>query len=331
MRSILVSIPHATDATSFYRSVPPLVDMKRKMDLNLVFAQMFDWSVMDMCDAFFMQRPFTAEHKMVATIAKDSRLPLWVDYDDDLFSVPSDNPAYGIYSNKDIQANVANIIAIADVVTVSTQKLKDKIAPLNRNIIVVPNAFAGSRIEINTVDYNLPKKKLVMWRGSQTHVRDVMSVGQQLIEVSNAHAEDCAWNFVGANHWFVTDRMPKDKVIVTQPMDPKKYFQYIQKTKPGIMIVPLHDSEFNRSKSNIAWIEGSYAGAASLCPDWDEWRRPGAITYTSAKDFGEKLDMMIKGEIDLVAQAKQSWQYIQDLLTLEKVNALRINALEGIL
>jgi hypothetical protein len=44
-------------------------------------------------------------------------------------------------------------------------------------------------------------------------------------------------------------------------------------------MVPLHVSDFNRAKSNIGWIEAVHAGAITVAPDFQEWRRPGVINY----------------------------------------------------
>jgi hypothetical protein len=119
-------------------------------------------------------------------------------------------------------------------------------------------------------------------------------------------------------------------VIETEALDPAEYWRFIYMTNPALVMVPLWDCPLNRAKSNIAWIEGIYAGAACLGPDWDEWKRPGIIHYQSPKDFGDKLDMVMRGEFDTLKLAQEGREYVMDTLTLAKVNLLRESILQAL-
>ena len=337
MRNIMVNIPNPGDATSFYRGMGPLAEMRRlEPMLNLSFTNEWNWATINMSDGVLMQRPFQNGHLTIAQITKAQNKPLWVDYDDDLFNVPTDNPAHSLYLDENIKKNIAKIIALADVVTVTTPKLKEQFEkgtrPLNKNIQVIPNAFDEKmfwyREEGNAL---ASRNKVVMWRGSITHTRDVMSYAQQIIETSKEKKfSEWVWRFIGDNLWFVTDYMNQKQVVWSKSIDPIEYHQHIYDIAPSIIIVPLHESDFNKSKSNIAWIEGTFAGALCIAPDWEEWRRPGVITYTDQKSFGDVLTGALTGRYDIAHQVDQSWQYIKKELTLEKWAKARIQILRDI-
>lgn len=326
MKSIGTIIPVSSDATSFYRAKGPLNHLEKKHSLytSQELGQV-DWSTVGRHKAVFMQRPSAGTHRAAFDLAKQSRCKLWLDYDDFLFDVPTDNPTYFNYMSQGVQDNVKYMVSNADIITVSTQELKDQYGKLNKNIIVVPNALDDGQMKMKVLG---KQSKVISWRGSRTHHKDVFLYSPMISEVSNSEfAADFQWHFFGDNLWFLTDRMPHLKTFVHKPMDPTDYLNLLIRIRPTAMIVPLHDSVFNYAKSNIAWIEATLAGAACLGPDWAEWKRPGMITYKSREHFKDLLEALVKGEIDTEANAALSWEHIQMDLTLDKVNQLRSEVL----
>jgi hypothetical protein len=226
-----------------------------------------------------------------------------------------------------VQKNIATIIAMASVVTVTTRHLKEQLDKLNPNIKIIPNAFDNRMLKHEKLDRQKEKRKLVFWRGSQTHQKDLMSVAQEII--GNSHQfKDVTYNFAGYLPWFLTDSMRINSVVATGAMDIPDYFKFLSEIQPGIGICPLYPDVFNQSKSNIFFQESSFAGATSLVPKWAEWEKPGAITYDDHKDFGNKLRALCSGEIDLVRQSNLSWEYVRSELMLDKVNMKRLDIIK---
>lgn len=334
MKKLACFFPDMTDATSFYRGVGPIARIRHVChNIDFLLFNEINWATLLMSDAVFMQRPFTTKHLQIAEMVKNNNLKLWVDYDDDLFQVPTDNPAHKIYADSTIQKNIAKIIAMADQVSVTTEHLKQQFqkgSVLNRNITVIPNAYDFKLFPYRTEEVS-PRHKIVMWRGSATHHRDVMSCAQPITTLANdLRFSDYAWRFIGDNLWFVSDYMPKKNVIWSKALDTLDYQKHIWDIAPKVIIVPLADSEFNRSKSNIAWIEGTFAGAATIAPDWDEWKRPGVLNYKNPAQFSNLLEMVMSGEIKTEPLVKLSWTNIKENFDLYKLNEKRIEIIESI-
>lgn len=329
MKNIMMVIPTMTDATSLYRGVGPMAHLKKKRpDINLTFVSEVNWAVLRMTDVVFMQRPFNDDHMTIARMAKDQHIPLWIDYDDDLFSVPSDNPTHKMYSQERIKKNVATIIAMADHVTVSTDFLKRKITSLNKNITVVKNALDSDMFR-RTEEQKKSRNKLAMWRGSNTHMRDLMTVAGEICESMDSHPS-WTFHFQGYNPWFITEGAKN--AVVGAAVDIVQYFQLMQKIRPSIMMVPLADSDFNRSKSNIAWLEGAFAGSVTIAPEFDEWKVPGCFTYKEPHDFARVFkEVAMLGDDVLNQQSEMAWEYVQDCLTLDTVNKGRSDVLNSLL
>lgn len=322
MFTLAVNSPSMSDTVSWYRTMGPLNHLRRRhKNLNLMQMQQWNWASIGACDAIMMQRPYTDDHVTVMEIAKECRKRIWVDYDDLLLDIPTDNPTYYQYMNAKTQANIVELIKGADILTVSTAHLGRLLSKLNDNVRVIPNALDTFILNRD----KLPQRHdRIVWRGSRTHERDVFTHAQSIIELSTDRKyKNWEWHFIGDTLWFLTDNMPHTQTLLTKPVETFEYHRHIMKLAPKAMMVPLHNSDFNRCKSNIAWLEATFCGAAAIGPAWDEWEHPGVITYDGELDFKKQLEDVLMDVTDTDAMASESWKYIKERLTLDAVNGLR--------
>lgn len=327
----MVICPHPNDATSFYRGVGPISRLQKDVpDLQCIFLSHVEYSSLAMCDAMFLQRPYQQSHLSALMLAKSQNVPIWLDYDDDLFSVAPDNPTFNQYGNRDTQERVRKCLEIADVVTVTTEHLRQQFLRFNKNIVVIPNAIDDYQFENRRPR---PTSNVVLWRGGSTHQRDLMTVARQLVEVSRnpEHSAHWTFHFQGYNPWWITESMPAKNVRFAGSLSVIEYMEFMAELAPRIMIVPLMDNLFNRSKSNCSWIEGSYAGSAVIAPkQLPEFNRHGIINYSTPEEFAELLDAAMRGSLTLRECAEESWQVILKTATLSVVNPLRQSVLDSL-
>lgn len=300
-----------------------------------------DWVKLSYVDAIFMQRPYSGAHLNIMNMAKANGKKVWIDYDDDLFAVPFENRAFKLYSQSSVRQLVGRMIDTADHVSVSTAALANRMRwVLNQiksssnpdKIQVIPNAYNQAFAVGRTP--TTKQNKMILWRGSNTHDKDLWVYTAALKHAYARHFKDWSINFVGHHFWYTVEQMLSiegfsiEQLKLTNPLDPVDYWKALNNFNPSLVFVPLWNCPFNHSKSNIAWIEGIHAGAACLGPDWEEWRRPGIINYKDQKDFADKLDLVMRGEVDTLKLAQEGWEFVQDTLTLEKVNVLRKDILQ---
>ncbi len=346
---LMCHTPVATDATSLYRGVGPLSSLRKAMrgDFNYSLNKDVNWATLKAVDGVFLQRPSQPRHVQITEMAQANGKAVWVDYDDNLFVVPKSNRANMIYGKAEVQNAMCAIIAKADVISASTEVLAESIrvilgriasAPQNgsgllldeRKIVVVPNAY-DLELMTDLIDprNKLPhQNKLIAWRGSATHDKDLWGVTPQLQQALAKHL-DWTFTFIGEPFWMTIEALQEvpgikpTNIFLAETLDPIEYLAFVKRTAPALMIVPLDDNPFNHCKSNIAWLEATHAGAMCLAPNFPEWRRPGILNYKTAEDFGEKLEAFMRGEIDGYQYWKASAEYIVKELTLEKINRLR--------
>ena len=322
----------AADATSYYRGSGPLnalrKSMRKTVHIEVNQPNVVDWSTQSDCDLMFLQRPCLGKHLTIAQITKQCRTPLWLDFDDDLFNLTVDNPCAATYGNEKIQSNIRKMLELADVVTVSTQAIKDTMQPMTHALVVViPNAWDDNLRP--WTDPMSSRTNRCLWRGSATHCRDVLSVAHHIHDTAELFS-DWKFAFMGWEPFMITDK--KIGAEIYPKMDILEYVDKLREMAGQILYVPLHESQFNKAKSNCAWLEASYAGYAVLAPEFPEWERPGITVYKGPDDFGQCLQEMLKTPwSQLKERVDASREFIHDHLLLSKVNQLRFAVIERLL
>ena len=311
---ILFLTENRQDATSFYRGAGIVNDLSRKSKSVIDVCNWDeikpDWSFFTLYDLVYMQRPLTRTAVDTAVYLKMMGKRIWIDWDDDYLNIP----IYHFYVLQ-LQSYHENIIALAkmaDIITVTTKALYDVYSELNKNIRIIPNAIPLSLFK----KVNYENSGGVFWRGSHLHFPNVMDYATELQQIINSGIKI---KFMGLNPFFL------NSYVMLPEMEMYNYLDHYKKISPKFTFVVLIDNKFNRGRSNIAWIEATMAGTVCLAPDWEEWKHPGIINYSSREDFISKFIQM--NEVDLNYQYEMSFHYISENLILEKVNKLRVELL----
>lgn len=316
-------------AVSYYRSIGTLSYLSKiNKKITTDILSKTSWASIVNTDIFYMERPQTNNDLEALEIAKDFNVKIWIDFDDLLHDIPKYNPCYKMYKNNDslLLKNVEKALKIADVVTVSTSTIKDYYLKFNENIHVIENAHN---------DYRYPFEKItetfdsINWRGSTTHRQDLLSVSQDIFRISDTY-DKWAWVFIGNDIWFITDKIKRHFNI--EECCTVVYNKFIKDARSAIQIVPLLFSPFNTAKSNIGWIEGTYAGSVTICPKLPEFEKPGAVNYTDKEgSFGYYLEKAIKSKMFRYENYVKSYEYIKENLLLSNINKKRLEIIDRLL
>lgn len=280
MPHVLIMSPFARDANSFYRGKGPW-NYLAKQNRNTVRVSLANddlgtqgvgWDTVDQFDMVYFHRPCREDDLTVLKIAKNLGVPTWVDCDDWLFDIPYWNPAAKQYSTPQIQNLMATCLATAEVVSVSTNALYEKIKAINPNTVILPNMYRSDLYAYRD-KCPPPRHKRFAWRGSNTHDADLMSVASAFTKLSEPTI------FFGGPTWMLLQQMDEAKIGVVPGGDLFLYMKQLYMTAPKVLLFPLVDCFFNRCKSNIAYQEALHAGALCVAPNLPEWRRQGVVTY----------------------------------------------------
>ena len=278
------------------------------------------WSLFSQYDIVFLQG--RGDQIGLSKYLKEMRIPVWIDYDDNLFEIPQANSrAFDAYmTDPTIKNNLIELGKIADVVTVSTKALKSVYDYLNKDVRVINNA-----LPFNLVGKPQEGKtsQSIMWRGGDSHRMDLRVYEAQILQNMNKYQE---WDFVfaGYNPWqFVA----KNKKYI-KPQDPIIYFNWMKNFAPRAMQIPLVNDFFNQCKSNIAALEGTFAGAVCLV-NWDEWRYQN-IKIQNAEEYGGGSIICLRVNF-LTINSGMAMEYIMDKYNLDNTNNLRVQVINDLM
>ncbi len=317
---------NSSEACSFYRCSGIAHHLRKITGYNISVAQWKDlgeltWGIISQYDIIFMQRPFGKEAAVICNYIKDCGKKLWVDYDDNLLALNPENQNYELYNKKEVKLSIVGIINQADAVSVTNEYMRQCFAEFNNNIWVIPNAHNDFLLKRE----DLPeRKKMVFWRGSQSHIYDLMS-HKDIINKCSDEYKDWRFNYMGFYPWFL--KKAENNGFI-KGMDIILYFKTLFSLAPSLVQVPLSDDVFNHSKSNISFLEASYAGAASLVPAY--WNLPNTLLYSNDQEYLDYLYFALKGEFDLKKMAEDSWEFVQEYFLLSKINYKRKQLIESL-
>lgn len=330
-KRILVYSPNPLDGVSFYRQWGPLTALHDKLDCVSFSNQLSDyinWVNYLNYDICLMSRPHKQHDYIFALECKKFGLPLWVDYDDDLFNITPDNPVYHTFASDESRKCITEVLKMADVVSVATKTNKEwleKNIGLD-NVEIIPNAM-DDRLLRHAKPFSYSNR--LAWRGSDSHREDLYSFADDIASVLNKHREHQTV-FFGMYARVIEEKLRyPDSVRWAKPTTLMDFIHEIARYNPKILFVPLIDNQFNRVKSHLAWFDATIAGAVCLGPNFPEWIYPGLPNY-SKLNFVKEFSDIINEEEFLKAMHRNSLVYIKDNLLLSKINSLRLELINNL-
>lgn len=317
MKRVLYYALNEHDATSLYRmgGVLPHLESDEYEIINGSSIKDWSWAAFIGIDILIFQRPCLQEHLNLILLAKSLGVKVIADYDDNLLSVDIYNPTYFQY--KDNKLFAINCIKSSDEIWVSTDSIKEHYSPYNKNIFVIPNSHNDYLFRLKDKKAFNTNTKRVIWRGGQSHQADIYENADKLVEVINKNT-DWVFEFWGDRFIYLEQRCG-DNYVSYPLMEAVNYFERLANYNPNIAMFPLCTTEFNKGKSNIAWIESTYSGAAFFGnTDLPEYINGTILPLNELFNGGALNDSEV-----LEFYNRVSWDYICDNLLLSKINEFR--------
>jgi hypothetical protein len=172
--------------------------------------------------------------------------------DDNLFELPDYNPAKK-YCTDERLLNISKNLSVVDGIICSTEPLADYLKRFNPNTLVIPNGVSHNfkyRILNNS-------KLRVGWCGSKTHDGDFSTaLIDALTELQNEIEIVIYGDIPNCLSHLNIERHPWTEV--------NEYYQTLYNLNLDVGLIPCRDNLFNRSKSNIKYIEYSICSTVSI-------------------------------------------------------------------
>lgn len=237
-------------ATSWYRTHGPLAMLyKECRDFEIInLDSTVNYRDLLKLDIILISRPNGSSYLSLINTCKRLGIKVWIDLDDDIYNIPVHNPAYFTYQDKE---GISECLNLADIITVSTAHLAIIVNEnINKECVVLHNAVDTSKLP----EYTKPENITFAWRGSDTHMADLDSQKEYIIALSKRFNI----TFYGyAPHWHINFEYVKGSNLFD-------FYNIFYNSKTTFLLTPLEKIEFNYSKSNIAFLEATMAGAVCI-------------------------------------------------------------------
>jgi glycosyltransferase involved in cell wall biosynthesis len=212
-------------------------------------------------DTLVIQRPSEMEFRRWIKVARVLNIPTVIDVDDLLLSIPSHNPAHVYYNKKNVRRLMVECFDAVDKILVSTRFLREEMMERTKrpesDFIICPN-FIHSEIwgeHLQEVKKRKSDKPTIGWQGSGTHDVDFHQVLPALVQLKKEF--DFTLVLFGGIPSTIRHYLA-GKEYLWKPFVPfAEYPATLVSLNFDIGIAPLADTRFNRSKSNIKWLEYS--------------------------------------------------------------------------
>lgn len=190
---------------------------------------------------------------------------LIIDVDDDIFDVDPSNFQFWNAAKRAGHAFLTTSIELADTICTTNQRLADKIqahAAGKQDIHIINNYMAEDYPD-QSVDNG--DKIVIGYFGSSSHYNDVHKSGllpglqRVMHDHKNVYVKTCG---LPLDYY-----LPKARVELVDLAPSSEWIDRLASLNLDISVGPLLDTEFNKHKSEIKWMESTRMGSAFVCTD----------------------------------------------------------------
>lgn len=289
--------------------------------------------------------------------ARSKNIIVIYDIDDLDWAVSRENPAYEEFQKRAIGKYVIECMRSATVVTTTTQRLAREIREFNQNVVVIPNA-----IDYEYYYWNLPRKddgwiRVGTCLGS-SHLHDLMLIeglGKWVVETfpntkfvlggydsRMASPNPNLYLYCEDQNniwWHYKDILfgkdfDLDRIEILRTRNVETYPQLYKDL--DIVLAPMIDNRFNRSKSELKIMEASAYAIPVIASDVGiyhdiinpsinsflcrmpiDWKRYIKILIEDAekrKQMGQKLQLDFRKKYDIFVQIENRVELIRKLV-----------------
>lgn len=283
-----------------------------------------------------VQRQASTEQKQFVTwlknLQKDIGFKMIYEVDDVVFheEIPDYNIYKGGFANNEVRQNCIDMINMCDEVTVTCKFMRDLYREKTgkHEISVVPNFppywwFGHQynyRKNVDMLEKN-KKKPRIVYAGSGAHF-DINNVTNQQDDFTHVNdfvirnIDKYQFVFIGAVPLCLREFVQNGKIEYHDWKSLIEYPNFLASLNAQLFIAPLQENNFNRSKSDIKFIEAACLGIPCLCQDME--------TYDTAPDFLRfKTGDELEAKVEKLLNWKNKANYYKLIPDLRNIGELR--------
>jgi len=281
-------------------------------------------------DVVIIQRQFPQrfdEYQEVVRIARQEQKPIVFDLDDLLFFLPEDHPDRIEHSFAPALLPTFQALLEADVVTVSTHRLRNVLVDYNDRVVVLPNYFDDTLWDLKPPQpKNRREESLIIgYMGTNSHKPDLEYIAPILLDLIERFPQKIFMNFWGTPPPPAFRSLPQVQWIPFGIRSYPEFATWFQTQSADIFVAPLVDNLFNRCKSPLKFFEYSALGVPGVFSRLDPYEgviRHGHDGFLAAtlSEWEECIRSLVEDEslrVRIAAEAqatiKENWLLSQNI------------------
>jgi len=321
----------------YYRIHAPMVHLARNnpKNFNITISGSIGDDQIGKYDLAILQRQYKPAVLSPILRMKAQGTKLIYEIDDDLFHVPKWNPAYQTLGKKSIQDGIKKFVSSVDAMFVTTEELKAVYKEYCENIYVLPNSIDYDFIFPVDKPKENTSKPVVCWQGSMTHEKDLAIARQSFAQLGRDKD-------IILKMWCGLERETKQPVFnipgaQTIPLVPfEGFFQMFGQVNTYIGLAPISAIQFNRSKSNLKFLEYTAYNAVTVASDFGPYKNTiedgvTGMLVSDNRDWYAKVRELIDNEEKynyILANAKK---LVEENFDIKKNYVLWENAIRQVM
>lgn len=295
-------------------------DKDQKLPLEKV--EIEEWAKIGRwADIVIFQRRDTREYNaLINGMRSWFKKPMIVESDDNVFEVPSYNPGYQNYNkfNQEVMDWAKVIARSSSAMIVTTEELKRVYSSYCPDIYICPNSLdiaMWDKLKNNNEDVRKDGKIRIGWEGSVAHDANLKIIVEPIAQILRKYPNVEYHTFGKYAYWDkeeykdIRDRIfmyynedKNDKRIAYRSFTLSEYPKVFAKMGLDIAVAPLLDNLFNRSKSNLRFLEYSALSIPTVASK--------SYSYDCIKDgeTGFKVDNTTEAWVNALSELVESYE-----------------------
>jgi processive 1,2-diacylglycerol beta-glucosyltransferase len=327
----ILSLISGYDGCGFYRVQTPGKYLNKCDDIHYKITTEYNLQNIEWADLIVLQKQSNPKAIPFIEHALSRGKKIVTEVDDDYFNIPTWNPAHKHYQDK--ADDVSIFYKKSHALTVTTEHLAHQLSTFNQNSFVIPNYIDFNYIDKvsknpnksrnikfldktnNVLDkdycFKLMNERFTIgWGGSPTHLKDLEQATDALIKICQENK-----NILVVMMACTTDRIikeiPSDQLLLIAPVPIFLYYDILSSIKLDLAICPIEDNIFNRSKSNLKFLEFSSFGFPCVASNVENYaktivnKETGILVDNTDSSWFDGLKNMVE-DADLRLQIKKN-------------------------
>jgi glycosyltransferase involved in cell wall biosynthesis len=269
--------------------------------------------------------------RWLKSIQSEMQFKLIYEVDDVVFheEIPDYNVYKEAFADNETRQNCIDMINMVDEVTVPCKYMRDLYIEKTgkKEISAVPNFhpewWIGNHYDLHKkiALYEKNKKKpRILYAGSGAHF-DVKNLAgfddfSHVMKFIIDNVDKYQFIFIGAYPPALKPFVDAGKIEFHPWQNLMNYPKFLDSLNAQLFLAPLHDNRFNRSKSDIKYVEAAALGVPCMCQDMVTYQDvPDFLKFNNSDDLAEKVENLLNW--------KNSKKYFKLLPELRKIGESR--------